>query len=139
MPSSPRASTSIPRSSKYSTSSTLLYLESKTFNKKNKQQNQHTLQLTLQQSEVLTVPWRSTSPVRSCPSLRGSTSALSTASMGSNFRSVLGYIHRCGDVDDEVCHLYLTTHINARPFFALPFDQDGYDYFCEPLQIQLML
>ena len=130
MPSSPRASTSIPRSSKYSTSSTLLYLESKTFNNTNcsekKQQNKNTLQLTLQQSEVQNVPWRSTSPAHSCSFLRGSTSALSTASMGSNFRSVLGYIHRCGDVDDEVCHLYLILQRTSKPvhFFYLPFDQD---------------
>ena len=49
---------------------------------------------------------------------------------------MLGYIHKCGD---EVCHLYLTTHINARAFFDLHFDQDRYDYFCEPLQIQLTI
>ena len=55
MPSSPTASTSIPRSRRYSTSSTLLYLREIRYNmnnnNNNNQQNNNNKETTLQQNE----------------------------------------------------------------------------------------
>ena len=51
------------------------------------------------------------------------------------------WLWRAGCISQDTYLLYLILQRTSKPvhFFYLPFDQDWCDYFCEPLQIQVML